>query len=309
MIHSENQGMINVLGYNLFYEIFEPKDRASKGTVLTLAGGPGCPHQYILPMSDLTNYGYRVIFYDQLGIGKSEMPKNKYMFCIEYNVEEVEALRVAMNLGKINLWGSSYGGALAIAYSLKYQRNLKSLITAGGLASIPLTVEGMNKWKAELPPEIIAVLNKYESAGDYENPEYINAMMVFYHRYVCRLPEWPEEFVYTNDNISKPVYHLMNGPNEYTIIGNLKYWDVTDQLPTIKVPTLVTGGRYDEVSPKVAESLHRGIKGSKRLTFENSAHMPFWDERQKYVQAVAKFLDQVNVPKIRSKKVSKKRKK
>jgi proline iminopeptidase len=309
MIHSENQGMINVLGYNLFYEIFEPKNGTPKGTVLTLAGGPGCPHQYILPMSDLTNYGYRVIFYDQLGIGRSEMPQNKYMFSIEYNVEEVEALRVAMNLGKINLWGSSYGGALAIAYALKYQRNLKCLITAGGLASVPLTVEGMMKWKSELPLEVLSVLDKYESVGDYENPEYINAMMVFYHRYVCRLPEWPEEFVYTNDNISKPVYHLMNGPNEYTIIGNLKYWDVTDKLPTIKVPTLVTGGRYDEVSPKVAESIHRGIKGSKRLTFENSAHTPFWDEREKYLEAVAKFLDQVNVPKVKSKKGSKKRKK
>jgi proline iminopeptidase len=166
MIHSENQGMVNVLGYNLFYEIFDPEDGIPvKGTVLTLAGGPGCPHQYILPMSDLARFGYKVVFYDQLGIGKSEMPKNKYMFCIEYNVEEVEALRIALNLGKINLWGSSYGGALAIAYALKYQKNLKSLITAGGLASVPLTVEGMKKWKSELPPETIAVLEKIRKRG------------------------------------------------------------------------------------------------------------------------------------------------
>ncbi len=303
MIHSDNQGMVNVLGYNLFYEIFDPKDGAPvKGTILTLAGGPGCPHQYILPMSDLANFGYKVVFYDQLGVGKSEMPRNKWMFSIEYNVEEAEALRVALNLGKINLWGSSYGGALAIAYALKYQKNLKSLITAGGLASVPLTVEGMERWKEDLPPETLAILRKYESVGGYENPEYIEAMMVFYHRYVSRLPVWPEELNYTNDNISKPVYHLMNGPNEYTITGNLKYWDVTDRLPTIKVPALVTGGRYDEVSPTVAESIHRGIKGSKRLTFENSAHTPFWDEREKYMQAVVKFLDQISAPKSKPKK-------
>ena len=159
MIESKNNGMIKVLGYNLFYQIFEPEEgMPQKGTVLTLAGGPGCPHQYILPMSDLAKFGYRVVFYDQLGIGKSEMPKNKYMFSIEYNVEEVEALRIALNLGKINLWGSSYGGLLAIAYALKYQRNLKSLITAGGLASVPLTVEGMQKWKSELPPECFRCL-------------------------------------------------------------------------------------------------------------------------------------------------------
>jgi proline-specific peptidase len=72
----------------------------------------------------------------------------------------------------------------------------------------------------------------------------------------------------------------MNGPNEFTIIGNMKYWDVTAQLNKIRIPTLVTGGRYDEVSPKVARSIHKGIKKSKLVTFANSSHLPMWEERE-----------------------------
>jgi proline iminopeptidase len=300
-MNENREGFVKVLGYNLFFRVFEPTDEKVKGTVLCLHGGPGAPHNYLLPLADLTNFGYRVVFYDQLGVGKSEMPKNKYIFSIEYGVEEVEAFRIAMNLGKVNMFGSSYGGLLAIAYALKYQKNLKSMITAGGLASVPLTVAEMQRMKLELEPEVVSILEKYESVGDFENPEYVNASMAFYRKHLCRLPEWPSDVQDTMDNVSRPVYSLMNGPNEYTIIGSMKYWDVTEKLPTIKVPTYVTGGRFDEVSTKVAESIHKGIKGSKRSTFEMSSHMPFWEERDKYVKSVAKFLDRVSVTKKRKK--------
>jgi proline iminopeptidase len=288
-----SDGTVSVLGFKLYYRIFEPTGEA-KGTVLCLHGGPGLPHDCLLPLADLANDGYRVVFYDQLGVGKSEMPQNKYIFSIEYGVEEVEAFRKAMNLGKVNLLGWSYGGLLAIAYALKYEKNLKSLITSGGLANVPLALQEMQRMKKELPPEVISVLEKYENLGDFENLEYSNAMMVFYRRHMCRLEEWPAEVKYSLENISKPVYLLMNGPSEYAIVGSIRYWNVTDELPQIKVPTLVAGGKYDEVSTKVAESIHRGINGSKRVTFANSSHMPFWEEREKYMLATAKFLDEVN---------------
>ncbi|MFI5419507.1 MAG: proline iminopeptidase-family hydrolase [Nitrososphaerales archaeon] len=289
------EGYVNVLGYNLFYQDFVPStSEKNKGTLVCLHGGPGTPHNYLMPLADLSERGYRVVFYDQLGVGKSEMPKNKYMFSIEYGVEELEAFRKEMNLGKINLFGSSYGGLLAIAYALKYQKNLLSLITAGGLASVPLTVAEMGRLKSKLSPEIRATLEKYEAIGEFENPEYIQAAMVFYRNYICRLPEWPAEVQYSVDNVSRPVYGLMNGPNEFTIVGNMKYWDATEKLPTIKVPALVTGGRYDEVSPKVARSIHQGIKGSKLVIFPKSSHMAFWEEREKYMRVVGAFLDSIN---------------
>ena len=147
--------------------------------------------------------------------------------------------------------------------------------------------------KSQLPPDVLATLDKYEALGEYENPEYLKAVQVFYKKHLCRLEPWPKELVYSFEHLSKPVYHTMNGPNEFTIVGNIRYWDVTNQLHKIRVPTLVTGGKYDEVSPKVARGIHRGIKHSKLVMFANSAHLPIWEERERFIKVVRKFLNSI----------------
>ena len=285
------EGLVEVLGFELFYRAFGDPD---KGNVLCLHGGPGGTHDYMLPLADLAQYGYRIIFYDQLGCGRSAVPKNVALFTIERAVEEVEGIRRVLNLGKVHLIGSSYGGLLAIAFALKYQRNLKSIVTIGGIASVPLAIAEMERLRSRLPPDVVEVMRKYEELGDYENQEYQKAVEVFYKKHLCRLEEWPKELLYTFENLSQPVYRTMNGPNEFLIIGNIRYWDVTDQLHKIRVPTLVTGGRYDEVSPKVAESIHKGIRRSKLAIFPDSSHLPMWEERSKFISTVRKFLEHGN---------------
>lgn len=281
------EGYVSVLGFDLFYRQFGSPDN---GEILCLHGGPGATHDYLLSMADLADHGYRVTFYDQLGCGRSQVPKDITLFVPERYVEEVEAFRRRMKLGRPHFIGSSWGGMLAIAYALKYQRNMKSMTTVGGLHSVPLTVREMNRMKRGLTAEAQKTLAKYEAAGDYENPEYLKAVMVFYRKHLCRLDPWPEEVSYALDHISKPVYGTMNGPNEFTIIGNTRYWDVTEELRTIKVPTLVLGGRYDEVSPVIAREIHKGIRGSELTIFPHSSHLPFWEERASFMKRVVRFL-------------------
>jgi len=284
------EGYVKILGFNLFYRSY---GKPTKGTVLCLHGGPGATHDYLLSLEDLAQFGYRVVLIDQLGCGKSERPRGTSLYTIAHNVEEVEGVRTALRLGKVHLMGSSYGGALAIATALEYQPNLRSLIVTGGLASVPLTIREMRRLVNRLPPNTRATLTKYESREEYQNPKYLAAVDVFYRRYVCRLPVWPHEVTYSFEHLSRPVYLTMNGPNEFTIIGTIKDWDVTDQLHRIKIPTLVTVGRYDEVTPRVAESIHRGIRGSKLVRFEKSAHLAMWEERSHYIEVLRDFLDEV----------------
>ncbi len=284
------EGFVKILGFDLFYRTY---GRPKKGTVLCLHGGPGATHDYLLSLEDLAQFGYRVVLIDQLGCGKSARPRGTALYTIAHNVEEVEGVRNALRLGKVHLMGSSYGGALAIATALKYQRNLRSLIITGGLASVPLTVREMRRLVNRLPAKTRATIAKYEAREDYQNPKYLEAVDVFYRRHLCRLPVWPYEVTYSFEHLSRPVYFTMNGPNEFTIIGTIKDWDVTDQLRTIKIPTLVTVGRYDEVTPRVAESIHRGIRGSKLVRFEKSAHLAMWEERAHYIEVLRNFLDNV----------------
>jgi proline iminopeptidase len=278
---------VKVLGYRLFYKSFGTPCR---GTILCLHGGPGATHDYLLPLADLAKDGYRVVFYDQLGCGRSEVPRDKQLFVPERYVEEVEAFRKQMKLGKVHVIGSSWGGMLAIAYALKYQRNMRSMTTVGGLHSVPLTTQEMSRMKNELPKDVRAVMDKYEAAGDYENPAYSRAAMVFYKKHVCRLAVWPKELSYSFDHVSKPVYYTMNGPNEFTIIGNIRYWDVTDKLGSIVVPTLVLTGEFDEVSPKVGGAIHRNIRGSRLVVFSGCSHTPFWENRKTFMNVVSGFL-------------------
>jgi len=279
------QGYANVLGYDLFYRQFgEPEE----GEVLCLHGGPGATHDYLLSMADLADRGYRVTFYDQLGCGRSQLPRNTALFVPERYVEEVEAFRKEMGLVSPHIIGSSWGGMLAIAYALKYQRNMKTMTTVGGLHSVPLTLREMERMKRGLPRNVQKTLARYE--GDNENPEYLAAVMVFYKKHLCRLDPWPAEVTYSLDHISRPVYGTMNGPNEFTIIGNTRYWDVTDRLRTIRVPTLVLGGRFDEVSPLVAREIHEHVRGSELTIFPNSSHLAFWEERESFMERVLRFL-------------------
>ena len=284
---TESQGFVQVLGYRMFYRSF---GTPTKGTVLCLHGGPGATHDYLLPLADLAQFGYRVAFFDQLGCGRSQRPRGTKLYTVEHNVEEVEGMRRALKLGRVHLMGSSYGGALALATALKYQRNLRSLIITSGLASIPLTVHEMWRLVNLLPRAVRNAIHRYDAAGDFQNPQYLRAVDVFYRRYLCRLPVWPHEVVHSLGQIGI-VYQIMNGPNEFTITGRIRDWDVTDQLPRIRLPTLVTVGRYDEVTPRVAEAIHRGIHGSRLVRFEKSSHLAMWEERALYVARVRDFLE------------------
>ena len=286
-MYGEQSGFVNVMGYELFYRSFGSGDNV----LLCLHGGPGVPHYYLLPLAKLANDNLRVVLYDQLGVGRSEKPEDTSLFNIERGADEVEGVRNALGLGKIHLLGSSYGGALALQYALKYQRNLKKMIIASGLASVSETVEEMQRLKTLLPKETQEVMKKYEAKWAFLHPEYLKTVDMYYHNFVCRLPEWPEDVARALNELSVPVYFTQNGPNEFTIIGTWKGWDITKRLPEIKVPTLVTVGKYDEVTPKVAETIHRGIPGSELKVFENSAHLTMWDEEEKYLLAVKEFLE------------------
>ena len=281
------EGYASVLGYKLFYRIFgEPRN----GTVLCLHGGPGATHDYILPLADLAQGGYRVVFYDQLGCGRSEVPKDPALLVVERYTEEVEEFRKVMKLGKVHLVGSSFGGQLAISYALQHQGGLKSMVTVGGYHNVKLMSDEMQRMKKELAPEVYRTLRKYEEAGDYENAEYLKAVTIFYRKHLCKLEEWPREVQYSLDHTNKLVYGTMNGPNEFTVIGNTRYWDASDRLGSINVPTLILCGKYDEVSPNVARDMHKRIPGSKFVVFQRSSHTPFWEERKEFMRVVLKFI-------------------
>jgi len=291
-INGYSEGYVKVLNYWIFYKSFgDPR----KGTILCLHGGPGGTHDSSISMAKLSEDGYRVILYDQLGCGKSDQPPDQSLYTVERYVEEVEGVRTGLGLGKINLYGHSWGGFLDVAYAIKYSDNLKSLLVSSGSSSTPLCASEMWRLRSELSKELQETLVRYEVEGDYLNDEYLRAVDEVYKKHVCRLDPWPPTIRSMVEQKRKGfpglVYKLMWGPNEFFPVGTLRYWEVTSELHRINVPTLITCGRYDEVTPKNAEVLNHGIKDSKFVIFEKSSHSARIEEPERYFEVYGQFIN------------------
>jgi proline iminopeptidase len=146
----------------------------------------------------------------------------------------------------------------------------------------------------ELPEDYKRIIRNYDQLKDYKNPDYINVVNYFYRKHLLRLDEMPDPVKKTFEFLEKrKTYEIMNGPNEFTITGTIKDFDIADKLHKTEVLTLITVGRYDEVTIYVAELIHKNIKKSKLVVFENSSHMAIWEEREKYISTIKEFIEGV----------------
>ncbi len=276
---------------NSFKVWYQRLGDADATPLLLLHGGPGAGHDYLEPLGKLADTR-PVVFYDQLGCGKSDRPDDVGLWTVDRFVREVDEVRVALGLESVHLLGQSWGGWLGIEYMLSQPAGVERLVLASTSASMPQFEAETRRLRKELPAEVQQVLNKYEALGDYHNPEYEEAVEAFYQKHVCRLPTWPECVLRTVANLeNNPVYETMNGPNEFTIIGNLREWDRIERLSEIRVPTLITVGHYDELTPACAETLRAGIPDSRLVVFENSSHLAHVEEEARYLEVVRDFLD------------------
>lgn len=258
--------------------------------LLLLHGGPGAGHDYLEPLEALG--GERpVVFYDQLGCGRSDIPDNRALWTIERFADEIDEVRAALGLGRCHMLGQSWGGWLGVEYLLRQPPGLASFVLASTSASIPQFSAECERLIAQLPDAHRDALREHGARGDYEHPDYAAAEEVFYQRHLCRLEPWPDCLLRSVENLHHtPVYDAINGPNEFTTIGNLRYWDRSGDLGRIRTPVLVTCGRHDELGPACAQTLVAGIAGAELAIFENSAHVPHVEESAAYLERVAAFL-------------------
>jgi proline-specific peptidase len=293
--HSSREGHIPFKGQQTWYRVVGEGEELGRLPLLVLHGGPGAGHDYLESIADLASTGRRVIFYDQLGSGRSAVPSDPSMWTVDLYVEEVEVVRRALGLERLHVLGQSWGGMLAMEYTLRQPAGLESLIIADSPASMPQWVQEANRLRAELPPDVQERLLRHEAAGTTDSPDYEQAMMVFYRRHVCRLDPMPDYVLRAFQNLAEnpEVYHTMNGPSEFHVVGSLKNWDITERLGEIDVPTLVISGRYDEATPAIAGVVHNGIRGSEWVLFEESSHMPHAEEREEFMRVAGDFLARV----------------
>lgn len=289
------EGFVAFRRYKVWYRIIGDGEDVGKSPLLCLHGGPGAPHDYLEPLEAMAATGRRVILYDQLGCGNSDQPHDPSLWTVALFLEELGVVRQALGLQRVHILGQSWGGMLAMEYALTQPSGLASIILADAPASMPQWIAETNRLRRELPPDVEQTLRKHEAEGTVDSPEYQAAMLGFYRRHLCRLEPWPAYVERTFEKLGQnpEVYHTMIGPCEFHVTGTLKEWDILQRLPEIQVPALVLGGRYDEATPTITETVHRGIGGSEWVIFENSSYLPHVEETDRYLQVLGQFLDRV----------------
>jgi proline iminopeptidase len=283
------KGYIPVTGGSVWYQAVNTGNGIP---LLTLHGGPGSPHDYLEPLGILANER-PVIFYDQLGCGKSERPDDTTLWQRSRFVEELDQIRQVLKLERIHLFGHSWGSMLAIDYALSKPDGLISLILASPALSIPRWLNDLGNYRKSLSIEIQETLEEHERNNTTDADEYQAASMEFYRRFLCRLHPWPEPLERTLGGEGTIVYKTMWGPSEFYMTGNLMDYDCTARLGEIDIPTLFTCGRYDEATPEATAWYQSLLPASELAVFEQSAHMAHLEETERYLQTVRNFLRRV----------------
>lgn len=282
------EGTIAVPGGQVWYQILNPDQPATP--LLCLHGGPGMPHDYLEPLAGIAA-ARPVIFYDQLGCGKSGRPADASLWTVGRFVEELAVVRAALRLPRLHLFGNSWGGWLALQYTLDGAPQLDSLILSSSPPSVARWISDCAELRAALDENVQDVLTRHEASGYFACPEYQWAITQFYRRHLCRADPWPDCLERTFAGLGAEVYETMWGPSEFgPVTGRLRNWDVSDRLGEIRVPTLVTGGRHDEARPAHVAVLAERIADSELVIFENSSHTAFIEEQASYLGVVTDFL-------------------
>jgi proline-specific peptidase len=285
---AEREGWIEFRGYRTWYRVVGDS-AAGTYPLLCLHGGPGSTHHYFTPLGRLAGEGRAVVVYDQLGCGRSDRPTD-VEWSLELFLDELAALRTQLELERVHLLGTSWGGMLALEPALSGYGGLASLTLSSTLASAAEWTAATKRLRDELPPEVVAVLDRHERAGTTDDPEYDQAMEAFNARHFYRGDETPPELERMFRERGRDVYRAMWGPNEWTVSGALRGWDVRSRLHEIGVPTLVIRGRYDLCTEAIAWTLVRGIPNAREVVFEHSSHTPVLEETERYLEVVGRFI-------------------
>lgn len=255
-------------------------------------GGPGLPCDYLRDShSIMAERGYRVVAYDQLGCGRSDRPADRSLWTLERYVAEAEEVRHALDLGPVHFLGHSWGTWLGTEYCLTYPEHIRTYIIADGANDIPHLVTELNRLRAALGSETVAMMLRHEAEGTLKHPEYEAAITLLNYRHVCRLDTWPAALRRSLDDWNMGPYETMQGPNEFSYTGNMKDWNRIDALHRITVPCLVLSGMHDELTPACAAKIHHALPDSRMVVFKNSSHMPFFEEPEAYFAVLQGFLD------------------
>jgi proline iminopeptidase len=262
--------------------------------LMLLHGGPGSTHDYFLPYLLPLAKDRQLVLIDERGSGRSQRLNDHKQYNLDAMAKDVEAVRVALGLGKVDVLGHSFGGILAQAVAINHPTGIRRLILASTGSSAQRINADFQQIKNSLPKELRSRIDELEAGGivgpdGAQLPEYrkLADEAEAPYSYHIRFPAW--------DSGGSPMgWDVLNqmwgAKSDFHIDGNMTGFDFTPGLRKLKIPALVIYGDHDLVSAATARQSHEALAGSKLVEIPKSAHMTMVDQNAAFIDAVSRFL-------------------
>lgn len=267
--------------------------------VILIHGGPGGTHGGLLPGLALAN-NRAVILFDQLDSGASDRPNDRRNWTVERFVDQVEAVRRALNIQRWHIAGFSWGGTLALEYAARFPATTASVTLGSPLISTRRWIADALFLRSELPADVQAVLLACEAPAKPPKEQCDKAEATFAQRHLIRSPVPPairDYRVAGNKGFNPILYNHMWGPTEFAATGTLSNYDGEPLLRTIEgSKTLFITGQYDEARPETIIAYARGLSGSEVAIIPGAAHAMSIDRPIEWVAVLRAFLSRHDAP-------------
>jgi proline iminopeptidase len=281
-----------VNGAKLWYE------SEGQGDPLVLVpGGPGDAHNIYHPFFSRFADGNRVIYFDAFGVGKSDRARSPKEYSFQRDVDDLEGLRRALGLARMNLFGHSFGGMVAQAYALKYPQFVERLILMDTFFSGKMWQANNDNANREIQnqyPEVWQALQELRAEGSRSStPDHQTIydqvpMGLFYFYDASKAKN--TLFGQGNDEV---YYQIVGRDGDFVVGGDIAALDFRADLQKLKMPILIVGGRFDRISmPRYAIEYKKYAPQAHFVIMEESGHFPFVEQPEKTFALLREFLNQ-----------------
>lgn len=274
---------VTINGNELAVEVLGPEGAP---VIITHHGAPGLgsraePRASFGRLAD----EYRVVVFDARGSGESE---GSGIFSHEQWAADIDGLREWIGAEKIVIAGGSYGGFMAMEYAIRYPDRVIAMVlrdTSPDNSNGHLARENaLASDRVEVDMDKFDRIDRGEVADNEDLRDCWREILPLY------------DFTYDPAAVEKKVeatpyrYEAHN----YAFSVNLPNYDLKPQLPSITVPTLITVGRTDWITPvSCSEAIADLVPLSEMVVFERSGHSPQIEEAELWTQTVRDFMHRV----------------
>lgn len=260
----------NYKDYDIFYEVH------GQGNPILILNGIMMSTQSWSEFIDPLSQNNQLILVDFLGQGQS--PREYEQFYHDVQVDLVEALLTHLDIDKINLFGISYGGEIALQYCLKYPHRVKKLFLSN-------TCPNTSYWLEE-------VGNAWNEAAKDGLSYYLTTIPFIYSpKFFVENRQWME----ARKEKLIPIFNDKEWIESMKVLTNSSVgYDIRNRLGEISCPTMILSCEYDFVTPSYQQKeLHEGIKGSQLLFVPDSGHGIMYEKPSLFTAAILGFFNNI----------------